>query len=103
LAGEIAIYVVAGIAIWASRGRAARASLELGAPTIEGELVMLSLEEYRAAVLASDMTLVEMEAALARLKYLGGELDAALMFSFAEKSEGDIVIRMDDEINNAEE
>jgi hypothetical protein len=103
LAGEIAIYVVAGIAIWASRGRVLRGTLELGAPTIEGELVMLSLEEYRAAVLASEMSIAEMEVALARLRYLGGELDAALLYSFAEKSEGDIVIRMDDEINNAEE
>jgi hypothetical protein len=33
-----------------------------------------------------------MEAAFARLKYLGGELDAALLYSFATKDEGIINI-----------
>jgi hypothetical protein len=103
LSGEIAIFLAAAVAIWASRGRVLRNTVLLEAPTIEGELVMLSLEEYRAAVIASDMSLAEMEIALARIKYLGGELDAALMYSFATREEGNIVIRMDDEINNAEE
>lgn len=103
LSGEIAIFIAAAIAIWASRGRVLRNTMLISAPTIEGELVMLSLEEYRAVVLASDMSLAEMEIALARIRYLGGELDAALLYSFSTREEGNIVIRMDDEINNVED
>lgn len=103
LAGEVAIFIAAAVAIWASRGRVLRNTVLLEAPTIEGELVMLSLEEYRAAITASDMSLAEMEVALARIRYLGGELDAALLYSFSTRDEGKIVVRMDEEIQNVED
>lgn len=103
LSGEVAILAAAGLALWMSRGRAALAAIpELGAPTIEGEVISISYETYREAILASEMSLAEMEAALARIKYLGGELDAALLYSFSVKDEGAVTIldQIESEVEN---
>jgi len=108
LTGEIALWTAAAIAIWISRGRAAAGVAALEAPTIEGELVMLSIEEFRAieaSTAAWEASVLEMEQALAKMRYLGGELDAALLYSFAKTDEEGTVSIVDqiDELTPPEE